>query len=206
MGGYGTFLGWFLELIQDKYYFITGNQPLKVVTAYLLGKNLLKSRRRNRELEQKNCYQRIRFNQLELLSHFTFTRRNYGAGSIWAIVVHLGSDRAFCSNTQLAQKKKSPIDAYVIFGIWIHVQKALFALCHLKYGLWTTRFEATNRRGNTAQSGRRIHLVTRNNYCQKCSALFQSRFGAIITIVGSWQCVHLKDQVLSFKMNGHLWK
>ena len=104
------------------------------------------------------------------------------------------------------QKKKSPIDAYVIFGIWIHVQKALFALCHLKYGLWTTRFEATNRRGNTAQSGRRIHLVTRTNYCQKCSAPFRSRFGAIITIVGSWQCVHLKDQVLSFKMNGHLWK
>ena len=31
-------------------------------------------------------------------------------------------------------------------------------------------------------------------------------FRPIITIVGSWQCVHLKDQVLSFKTNGHLWK
>ena len=43
-------------------------------------------------------------------------------------------------------------------------------------------------------------------FCQQFLAPFRSRFGAIITIVGSWQCVHLKDQVLSFKMNGHLWK
>ena len=42
--------------------------------------------------------------------------------------------------------------------------------------------------------------------CQQFSAPFRSHFGPIITIVESWQHVHLKDQVLSFKTNGHLWK
>ena len=111
------------------------------------------------------------------------------------------------------QKKKSPIDAHVIFGIWIHVQKALFALCHLKYGLWTTRFEATNRRGNTAQPGRRIFIIqllyfaTETKYwCQQFSAPFRPRFGPIIGIIGSLKYVHMKEQVLNFKTNGHLWK
>ena len=44
------------------------------------------------------------------------------------------------------------------------------------------------------------------NFCQQFSFPFRSHFGPIITIVRSWQCVYLKDQVLSFKMNGHLWK
>ena len=51
------------------------------------------------------------------------------------------------------QRKKLPIDARVIFGIWIHAQKGLFALCHLQHDSWTTWFEAANRRGNTAQPG-----------------------------------------------------
>ena len=38
------------------------------------------------------------------------------------------------------------------------------------------------------------------------SAPFPACFGPNLTIVGLWQCVHLKDQVLSFKTNGHLWK
>ena len=31
-------------------------------------------------------------------------------------------------------------------------------------------------------------------------------FWPIIDIIGSWQYVHMKEQVLSFKTNGHLWK
>ena len=49
-----------------------------------------------------------------------------------------------------------------------------------------------------------LNLLQQNS--QQFSAPFRSRFSPIITIVESWQHVHLKDQVLSFKTNGHLWK
>ena len=78
------------------------------------------------------------------------------------------------------QKKKYSHRRNVIFGIWIHIQKGYFALCHLQHGQWTTWFEAAYSRGNTATLGRKY-------WCQQFSA-------------------HLKDQVQSFRTNGHLWK
>ena len=55
----------------------------------------------------------------------------------------------------------------------------------------------------------KLQIFFGHQYCQnyqQFSAPFRSRFGPIITIVGSWQYVHLKDRVLSFKTNDHLWK